>query len=86
MPTCIAKQHPFFFALLFDFWTHQAYLNFRRQSTVGWSIENVWLDLIGGLCTFAQQTMDAYDANDWSVFTRYVLHPTSTSLQGIYFL
>eukprot|EP00455_Lapot_gusevi_P007976 TRINITY_DN1342_c0_g1_i1.p1 TRINITY_DN1342_c0_g1~~TRINITY_DN1342_c0_g1_i1.p1 ORF type:complete len:319 (-),score=61.21 TRINITY_DN1342_c0_g1_i1:101-988(-) len=47
----------------------QAYLNYTRQSTVGWSIENIWLDLTGGVCSFCQQFLDAHNKNDWSVFT-----------------
>ena len=26
----------------------QAYINFKRKSTVGWAIENILLDLMGG--------------------------------------
>ena len=29
----------------------QVYLNFRRKSTVGWSIINIMLDLTGGSCS-----------------------------------
>ncbi|KAJ2772147.1 hypothetical protein IWQ56_001506 [Coemansia nantahalensis] len=37
----------------------QAWLNYRRQSTVGWSIHNIILDLVGGLLSFAQLVFDA---------------------------
>lgn len=32
----------------------QAYLNYRRKSTIGWSIGNVLLDSVGGLLSLAQ--------------------------------
>jgi cystinosin len=37
----------------------QAYLNYCRQSTVGWSLGNVILDLIGGIGSMSQQALDA---------------------------
>ena len=36
----------------------QVYLNWKRQSTVGWSLENVMLDFLGGAFSFAQLTID----------------------------
>ena len=36
----------------------QAFLNWRRQSTVGWSIENILLDFTGGSLSLAQSLMD----------------------------
>ena len=45
----------------------QAYLNWRRQSTVGWSIVNIMLDFTGGSLSFAQQFIDAYNRQDGSV-------------------
>ncbi len=36
----------------------QAYLNWRRKSTKGWSLANVFLDLSGGLLSFAQIVVD----------------------------
>jgi len=50
----------------------QAWMNFTRQSTFGWSIGNVLLDLSGGLLAFGQQAVDAYRLNDASVFTSNV--------------
>jgi len=32
----------------------QVFLNWKRKSTVGWSIENVLLDFSGGFFSFAQ--------------------------------
>ena len=43
-------------------YTPQAYLNYRRQSTVGWSITNILLDLTGGTLSFAQQMVDSVNA------------------------
>ena len=42
----------------------QAWLNWRRQSTVGWSISNILLDLTGGLLSFTQQCLDSINAGD----------------------
>jgi len=36
----------------------QAYLNYRRKSTVGWSIANVLLDFTGGTLSIAQLLLD----------------------------
>lgn len=44
----------------------QAYLNYKRQSTVGWSIENILLDISGGVLSLAQLVVDASLQNDWS--------------------
>ena len=37
----------------------QVYLNWKRKSTVGWSLENVCLDMTGGLLSFFQQFIDS---------------------------
>lgn len=44
----------------------QAIQNARRKSTVGWSIENIWLDLAGGILSALQMICLALDENDWS--------------------
>ena len=36
----------------------QVYLNWKRKSTVGWSLENVMLDFTGGFFSFTQQFLD----------------------------
>ena len=46
----------------------QAYMNFRRKSTVGWSIGNVLLDFTGGSLSMGQMIMDSYNFDDWSSF------------------
>jgi len=43
----------------------QAYMNYSRQSTTGWSIGNVLLDLTGGICSILQAFLLAYNSNDW---------------------
>ena len=37
----------------------QVYLNWKRQSTVGWSLENVLLDFTGGTFSMIQMYVDA---------------------------
>ncbi|KAK6991118.1 cystinosin-like isoform X3 [Biomphalaria glabrata] len=50
-------------------YTPQAYLNFKRKSTLGWSIGNVLLDFIGGWLSIIQMFLLAYNGDDWdSIF------------------
>ncbi|XP_059151677.1 cystinosin-like [Physella acuta] len=50
-------------------YTPQAYFNFKRKSTVGWSIGNVLLDFIGGWLSILQMFLLAYNGDDWdSIF------------------
>ncbi|KAJ0977319.1 hypothetical protein J5N97_012793 [Dioscorea zingiberensis] len=46
----------------------QAFMNFRRKSTVGWSIGNILLDLAGGLLNFAQMAVQSIDQGSWVNF------------------
>ena len=46
----------------------QAWMNFQRKSTEGWSIGNVLLDFTGGSLSMLQMIMDSYNLNDWSSF------------------
>ncbi|XP_039749158.1 cystinosin homolog isoform X1 [Pararge aegeria] len=46
----------------------QAYMNFKRKSTVGWSIGNIFLDFTGGFLSILQMTLNAYNYNDWISF------------------
>eukprot|EP00457_Paulinella_chromatophora_P014024 gb/GEZN01014395.1/.p1 GENE.gb/GEZN01014395.1/~~gb/GEZN01014395.1/.p1 ORF type:complete len:294 (-),score=36.86 gb/GEZN01014395.1/:36-917(-) len=50
----------------------QAYLNYCNRSTVGWSIGNILLDFTGGILSFAQEFVDAYRQNDWTLFSHNV--------------
>lgn len=40
--------------------------NYRRQSTSGWSIEQIILGLVGGIFSIAQLLIDCSLQNDWS--------------------
>lgn len=53
-------------------YTPQAYFNFKRKSTVGWSIGNILCDLSGGGLNFLQQTFQAFGTADPHVFTSNV--------------
>lgn len=44
----------------------QAYMNYRRKSTSGWSIGNVLLDFTGGSLSLLQMFLLAYNSDDWS--------------------
>eukprot|EP00899_Mesostigma_viride_P014273 jgi/Mesvir1/22847/Mv20103-RA.2 len=46
----------------------QAVMNHRRQSTDGWSVGNIQLDLTGALASFAQMATQAADQSSLSVF------------------
>jgi cystinosin len=46
----------------------QAHLNFKRKSTVGWSIGNIILDFTGGLLSLGQMFIDAVNSGDWTPF------------------
>ncbi|KAL0476806.1 cystinosin [Acrasis kona] len=46
----------------------QAWLNFRRKSTVGWSIGNILLDFTGGCLSIVQMVIIAINKGDWSAF------------------
>ncbi|EEQ33137.1 hypothetical protein MaudCBS49596_002857 [Microsporum audouinii] len=47
----------------------QVYLNYRLKSTVGWSIYQILLDLIGGILSLIQLVIDSSLENDWSGIT-----------------
>ncbi|GAA5976224.1 hypothetical protein JCM5350_001387 [Sporobolomyces pararoseus] len=47
----------------------QVRLNHSRKSTVGWSIENILLDLTGGTLSLAQLVLDSWSAHDWRGIT-----------------
>ena len=46
----------------------QAYMNYRRKSTTGWSIGNVILDFTGGFFSNSQMFVLAYNNDDWGSF------------------
>ncbi|KAF2074737.1 hypothetical protein CYY_003969 [Polysphondylium violaceum] len=43
----------------------QAFMNFKRKSTVGWSIGNVLLDFTGGVLSLLQMCLDSIDSDNW---------------------
>ncbi|CAE6504750.1 unnamed protein product [Rhizoctonia solani] len=47
----------------------QAFSNFNRKSTEGWSIANVLLDFTGGLLSLLQLLIDSFALDDWSSIT-----------------
>lgn len=47
----------------------QAYMNYKRKSTIGWSIGNILLDFTGGMLSMLQMIVNAWNYNDWvSIF------------------
>lgn len=47
----------------------QAWVNFKRKSTDGWSIYPMLLDFAGGWLSMAQLILDSSLQNDWSGIT-----------------
>lgn len=43
----------------------QAWMNYRRKSTVGWSIGNVLLDFTGGSMSVLQMMLISYNTGVW---------------------
>uniref|UniRef100_A0A1S3BP09 Cystinosin homolog n=1 Tax=Cucumis melo TaxID=3656 RepID=A0A1S3BP09_CUCME len=46
----------------------QAFMNFSRKSTVGFSIDPIVLDLIGGVTTLVQMSVQSIDQGSWMNF------------------
>ena len=44
----------------------QAWMNYKRKSTEGWSIGNILLDFTGGILSVLQMFLLATNYNDWS--------------------
>lgn len=44
----------------------QAWMNYKRKSTEGWSIGNILLDMTGGVLSVLQMFLLAGNYNDWS--------------------
>lgn len=47
----------------------QAWVNYKRKSTVGWSITPILLDLAGGILSILQLIIDSAFQGDWSGIT-----------------
>lgn len=42
----------------------QAVMNYRRKSTVGWSIGNILLDFTGGILSMLQMILNSYNYSE----------------------
>lgn len=62
----------------------QALLNFRRRSTVGFSIGNISLDFFGGVANYCQMAVQSIDQNSWVNFYGNI-GKTMISLVSIFF-
>ncbi|XP_010912897.2 cystinosin homolog [Elaeis guineensis] len=62
----------------------QAIMNFRRKSTVGWSIGNILLDLLGGILNFGQMGVQSID-QDTLVNLYGNIGKTLLSLEVVFF-
>lgn len=47
----------------------QVYVNYKRKSTEGWSINQILLDFTGGVLSLAQLLIDSSLQADWSGLT-----------------
>jgi cystinosin len=47
----------------------QAWVNYKRKSTVGWDIQQILLDFAGGVLSIAQLILDSSLQEDWSGVT-----------------
>lgn len=47
----------------------QAYMNYKRKSTVGWSIGNVLLDFTGGVLSILQMILQSYNNGNYRVLS-----------------
>ncbi|XP_060887499.1 cystinosin [Labrus mixtus] len=45
----------------------QAFMNYRRQSTEGWSIGNVLLDFTGGVLSILQMILQSHNNDEWKL-------------------
>lgn len=43
-------------------------MNYRRKSTVGWSIGNIFLDFTGGMLSMLQMMLNAYNYGKFFFF------------------
>lgn len=62
----------------------QAFMNFQRKSTIGFSIGNILLDLTGGLANYGQMSVQSIDQNSWVNFYGNI-GKTLLSLVSIFF-
>ncbi|XP_060187397.1 cystinosin homolog isoform X2 [Lycium barbarum] len=62
----------------------QAIMNFQRKSTIGFSIGNILLDLLGGVTNYGQMVVQSIDQNSWVNFYGNI-GKTLLSLVSIFF-
>ncbi|KAK9113539.1 hypothetical protein Syun_020336 [Stephania yunnanensis] len=62
----------------------QAFMNFKRKSTDGWSIGNILLDLTGGVANYLQMAMQSIDQGSWVNFYGNI-GKTLLSLVSVFF-
>ena len=80
-------------AITFTKYLPQVYLNWKRQSTEGWSIENVALDFAGGSLSFLQSAIKSiflpdtpfFDTSDGFNVVKFILSVTSMLFDSIFF-
>ncbi|KAM0940247.1 putative lysosomal cystine transporter [Dioscorea sansibarensis] len=65
-------------------YTPQAFMNFRRKSTIGWSVGNILLDLTGSLLNFVQMVVQSIDQDSWVNFYGNI-GKTLLSLESMFF-
>ncbi|KAD3641100.1 hypothetical protein E3N88_30324 [Mikania micrantha] len=62
----------------------QAIMNFKRKSTIGFSIGNILLDLLGGITNYGQMAVQSIDQHSWVNFYGNI-GKTLLSLVSIFF-
>lgn len=69
-------------------YTPQAFMNYQRKATTGWSIHNILLDFTGGAFSLGQMFLIAYNYNDWIAifgnFTKFGLAVISISFDILF--
>ncbi|KAG7022696.1 Cystinosin-like protein, partial [Cucurbita argyrosperma subsp. argyrosperma] len=62
----------------------QAFLNFTRKSTMGFSIHTVVLDFIGGVATLTQMSVQSIDQGSWVNFFGNIGKPLLASVSIVF--
>ncbi|GJQ96801.1 cystinosin [Tanacetum coccineum] len=69
---------------LFQIAIYDAVMNFKRKSTIGFSIGNILLDLLGGVANYGQMAIQSIDQHSWVNFYGNI-GKTLLSLVSIFF-
>ena len=79
-------------AITFVKYVPQVYLNWKRQSCEGWSLENVVLDFCGGSLSFLQSALNSiclgdpfFEAGAFNL-VKFILSITSIFFDSIFFV